>query len=354
MKTKQNIDILLENGIHFSTLSTMTESQIRVLAEKAKKSKKKDLCPCGCEKDNCPCGPDCKKCDCGKSKKKETKEEVSISKSPESREKVTVTGTGEFSVDGKTFNLNGGQLTGDLPSGSKVEALESQELGERFKSKAQQKLFFVKCGNGKTKEQKKWCKLRDEFARDTTKRDYKDLPDYVDDKDEKPKRKSRKKPTSKKRKTSKRKGVKKEDYEKLLEDRIVEMIDNHINPAMTKGKLIDTITEKRSENFILRNPKKLTMFSNEEGVESKGRRKKMKLPIGRITSLGMMEEDLEEDTKTAPTKDPKTKPGTKKPGRRNPFKRPGTTPKEKPRAEKGAEKQKSDFMLVIKQVLNIS
>ena len=35
MKTKLNIDILLENGIHFSTLSTMTESQIRVLAEKS-------------------------------------------------------------------------------------------------------------------------------------------------------------------------------------------------------------------------------------------------------------------------------------------------------------------------------
>ena len=76
----------------------------------------------------------------------------------------------------------------------------------------------------------------------------------------------------------------------------------------------------------------------------------MKKPIGRLTSLGMMEEELEEDTKTAPTKDPKTKPGTKKPGRRNPFKRPG--PKEKPRADK--EKQKSDFMFLIKQVLNIS
>ena len=344
MKTKQNIDILLENGIHFSTLSTMTESQIRVLAEKAKKSKKKDLCPCGCEKDNCPCGPDCKKCDCGKSKKKETKEQVSISQSPESIKKVTVTGSGEFSVDGKTFNLNGGQLTGDLPSGSKVEALESQELDEKFKSKAQQKLFFMKCGDGKTKEQKKWCKLRDEFASDTTKRDYKTMPDHVDD--EKPKRKTRKKPTSKKRRSTK-----KESYEKQLEDKIVEMIDNHINPAMTKGKLINTINEKKNESFILRNPKKVTMFSDEEGIESKGRRKKMKLPIGRITSLGMMEEDLEEDTKTAPTKDPGTKERTKKPGRRNPFKRPG--PKEKPRAGEN-EKQKSDFMSLIKQVLNMS
>ena len=108
---------------------------------------------------------------------------------------------------------------------------------------------------------------------------------------------------------------------------------------------------KKNESFILRNPKKVTMFSDEEGIESKGRKKKMKLPIGRITSLGMMEEDLEEDTKTAPTKDPGTKERTKKPGRRNPFKRPG--PKEKPRAGE-KEKQKSDFMFLIKQVLNMS
>ena len=59
-----------------------------------------------------------------------------------------------------------------------------------------------------------------------------------------------------------------------LEDKIVEMIDNHINPAMTKGKLIKTINEKKSESFILRNPKKVTMFSDEEGIESKGRRKR--------------------------------------------------------------------------------
>jgi hypothetical protein len=342
MKTKQNIDILLENGIHFSTLSTMTESQIRVLAEKAKKSKKKDLCPCGCEKDNCPCGPDCKKCDCGKSKskKKETKEATTKQVSQTTMDKT----------EWDTFMKKGGAVTGTVKQeddGSVTitnESTESQELDEKFKSKAQQKLFFMKCGDGKTKEQKMWCKLRDEFASDTTKRDYKTMPDYVDD--EKPKRKTRKKPTSKKRRSTK-----KESYEKQLEDKIVEMIDNHINPAMTKGKLINTINEKKNESFILRNPKKVTMFSDEEGIESKGRRKKMKLPIGRITSLGMMEEDLEEDTKTAPTKDPGTKERTKKPGRRNPFKRPG--PKEKPRAGEN-EKQKSDFMSLIKQVLNMS
>jgi len=65
----------------------------------------------------------------------------------------------------------------------------------------------------------------------------------------------------------------------------------------------------------------------------------------------MKEENPEEETKTAPTKHPGTKERTKKPGRTNPFKRPG--PKEKPRAGEN-EKQKSDFMSLIKQVLNMS
>ena len=53
------------------------------------------------------------------------------------------------------------------------------EMNEKFESKAQQKLFFAKCGDGKTKEQKKWCKLRDEFARSTTKKDYKKMPEKL-------------------------------------------------------------------------------------------------------------------------------------------------------------------------------
>lgn len=358
MKTKLNIDILLENGIHFSTLSTMTESQIRVLAEKAKKSKKKDLCPCGCEKDNCPCGPDCKKCDCGKSKskKKETKEAVTTTQQTGYKTKIDPGTKATLNFGGDSVvevdpNKGITAISSTKPTGS-GEQTESQELDEIFKSKAQQKLFFVKCGDGKTKEQKMWCKLRDEFASDTTKKDYEDMPNYVSDDDDK-KSKPKRRKTRKKSKSKKRRSTRKESYEKQLEDRIVEMIDNHINPEMTKGKLIDTINEKKSESFILRKPKKVTMFSHEEGIESKGKKKskKMNLPIGRLTSLGMMEEELEEDTKTAPTKDPGTKERTKNPGRRNPFKRPG--PKQKPRAGE-KEKQKSDFMSLIKQILNMS
>ena len=44
---------------------------------------------------------------------------------------------------------------------------EEKEIDEKFESKKQQKYFFSKCGDGKTKEQKKWCKMADEFAEKT-------------------------------------------------------------------------------------------------------------------------------------------------------------------------------------------
>jgi hypothetical protein len=57
------------------------------------------------------------------------------------------------------------------PDGSvtvtKEGEMKESEVDEKFESKKQQKLFFAKCGDGKTKEQKKWCKMADEFAKDT-------------------------------------------------------------------------------------------------------------------------------------------------------------------------------------------
>ena len=44
---------------------------------------------------------------------------------------------------------------------------EQKEIDEKFEPKKQQKYFFSKCGDGKTKEQKKWCKMADEFAKKT-------------------------------------------------------------------------------------------------------------------------------------------------------------------------------------------
>ena len=338
MRTKKHIEILLENGIHFNTISKMNKNQIKVLAEKFDKE--------------------------------ETKEEWTTEIKSEKRLKtplakiqggnpVAVPPSTSPTKNPSTISIEGGNLVLTQTEGEMTE----EDLDEKFESKAQQKLFFAKCGNGKTKEQKKWCKLRDEYARSTTKKDYKKMPEKLH---------PEKTVKYKKTRTD-------ENYEKYLENRIFEMIEKHIEPSMTKGELLKTIQErvKKSESMILRNPKKMSMFSDESGIEMK---KGMDKPIGKLFSMGKLEEDTKEKERTKerkttktpgrrnPHKDPapgvKEKPKantkekertkeretTKTPGRRNPHKDPAPGVKEKPKAE--TEKQKSDFMTAIMQVLN--
>jgi len=99
------------------------------------------------------------------------------------------------------------------------------------------------------------------------------------------------------------------------------MVDKYINPGMTKSQLINRITEKvnKSESFMLKRPKKNTMFSKEEGNEMKT----MKRPIGRMSSLG---EDTKEKERT------KTKEKEKDKERKNPF-APKYNPKPKAKKE---------------------
>ena len=52
-------------------------------------------------------------------------------------------------------------------------------ISEKFESKAQQGLFWSRCGKGKTKEEKKWCKMAKEFSDSTTKKDYKKMPEKI-------------------------------------------------------------------------------------------------------------------------------------------------------------------------------
>ena len=133
---------------------------------------------------------------------------------------------------------------------------EEKEIDEKFESKKQQKYFFAKCGNGKTKEQKKWCKMADEFAEKTN---FAKLPE-------------------KKKET-------KEGYQDMIGNAINKISQNKINqitPSFSVG-------------------------------ESKIERQIMRLVEKHITPK-MKKEDLlsliEGDTKTAPAK-PKVNPGTK-------------------------------------------
>jgi len=202
---------------------------------------------------------------------------------------------------------------------TKANPNASVELGERFESKSQQGLFWAKCNNSKGKEKTKWCKMAREFSDSTTKKEYKDMPE-------------KKNPE----KTVKyKKSTQKENYEKVLEDRILEMVQKNINPRITKGDLNKNISE-RSESMMLKNPKKNSMFSENEGME-------MKRPIVRMSSMGENTKEKER------TKTPGIKTTPKR--RNNPHKDPNPGVKENPKA--GMEKQKNDFMNIIKQALNV-
>ena len=270
MKTNNHTLTLLENGIHFSTLTNMSERQIRVLAERFKKE--------------------------------ETKEVITTNNPDQA-----------LAIQKKDPNAN--------------VNLTEKEMTEKFESKAQQGLFWAKCNNSKGKEKKEWCNRANKFSDETTKKDYKKMPE----------KKNPEKTVEYKKK------VQKESNEQYLEDRIMEMIEKNINPRITKGDLKKNISE-RSESMMLRNPKKMSMFSEESGIEMK----EMNRPIGKLSSMGRMSME-ENGTKE---KEAPTKPGTKTPPKRkgNPFKNPNPGVKEKPRGN-SKEDVKMTFINQIKKAL---
>jgi len=178
----------------------------------------------------------------------------------------------------KTTGADIGNVNVKTDANGNVIATEMQEneIGEKFESKKQQKYFFAKCGDGKTKEQKKWCKMADEFAEKTN---FTKLPE-------------------------KKKETKEEfnfgDYGK---------------------KVISTVTKLNSDNLKKVNPVVTGMGNPTTDIftESEIEKQIMRLVEKHITPK-MSKQDLlsliEGDTKTAPAK-PKVNPGTKP---KHPFK----------------------------------
>jgi|LakMenEpi03Aug12_release.lakeMendotaPanAssembly.Ray.scaffolds.fasta_scaffold231643_2 hypothetical protein len=295
MRTKKDIMNLIKNGLKIETISRLSESQIKSLSEKFNK--------------------------------KEV-DEVVTTKTTQITQYETPQGSDaeiQLPTGTKSVAVSGTQT----PGKTTLTPMKEGEVTERFESKAQQGLFWAKCNKSKGKEKKKWCDMAREFSDSTTEKEYEDMP--------------KKKHPEKTVKYNKKK--EKSKVEEQLENEIVKLIEGHINPSMTKGDLIKVILEKtkKEDSMILRNPKKMTMFSKDEGKEMKT----MKKPIGKLFSMG---KEMSENTETAPVK-----PGTKektKPGKdKNPFKRPG--PKEQPKAKKGKEEKKNEFISVIKQALNL-
>ena len=288
MKNKNHALVLLENGIHFSTIMNMSENQIKVLAEKFDKEESKE----------------------GITREKIVQDVIKVDPATAKKEMIPV-------KDG----VAGLDASGNLVVKGGTTQTEG-EMTEKFESKAQQGLFWARCNKCET-EDCKWCKMAKEFSKSTSKKQYEKMPE----------KKHPEKTVKYKKKTTK------ENYEQELEDMIVEMLSNHINPKITKGDLKKSITEK-SESMMLKNPKKVSMFSEEQGIG-------MKRPIGKITSMGktsMEEQGTKEKERT------KEREKTKTPTRKNPFKNPNPGVKEKPRGEQ--EKMKNDFIHWIKQALS--
>lgn len=364
MKTKNYIDILLENGMHFKTVSSMKPNQIKLLAERFFKFSKvtkiyddelkddvKDfivkyskianidekiddledeklinmLKDYSDKKEHSKYNEKASKLykEILKGKKKETKEAQTYNTQTTIYDLKNKIDREAFDAEVNTKEPK--QITatdtGDVAVNTRNEGVESsgREINEKFESRAQQGLFWAKCINSKGKKKKKWCDLAKEFSSETSKKDYENMP-Y-------------RKETS-------------EMYEKNLKEAIIDLIEKNIEPSMTKGDFIKLIQEKKgkSEDFILRPPfKKNNLFQIDSDV------KKMDKPIGKIFSLkGEVDEETEEKEKV------RTRPGIKTPKRRrNPHKDPAPGVKENPKAENPkAEDQKNDFMSVITSILN--
>ena len=334
MKAKNNVLVLLENGFHFDFVSRLNPKEISILAEKVYK------------------------------RNQETKEAVQTVQ--QTGYKTTITPGTNANLNANGVNISVNPQNG-ITMTTPTKPVGTGEVTEKFQSKKQQGLFWARCNRCESKNCK-WCKMAKEFSDKTTKKDYENMPDEVAEDFF-----NKKQP----------KGKSSEEIENYLEDRIFEMIERHINPSMTKGEIINTILEKvaKRENMILKNPKKMSMFSKDEGME-------MKTPIGKMFSMsGEMKEDTKEKERTRekdrtkekdkgrrgnPFKDPnpgveeKPKASTKekertrekdrtkekdKDRRGNPFKDPNPDVQEKPKAGQETEKQKSDFMQVITMAL---
>lgn len=277
MKTK--INFLLENGLSKTTLLKLSETKINLLYEKFKKMKKEE--------------------------EKEAFQKVTIPS--QTQLKGTLTDLAQTGVDVKDGNVKYDQSTnmvtvttkeGEMTEDADIDTmLNPDEFGgnepvnyknpedygtdndtdpdgkldgmptegvikEKFESKAQQGLFWARCNKCSDKKCK-WCKMAKEFSDSTTKKEYKDMPE----------KKHPEKTVKKKEKTN-------EDLQKYVEQTIIEMLETQVNARMTKKDLIEAIkeTKQKEESFIIRKPKKVTMFSDEAPVMDK--------PIGKLFSTG--------------------------------------------------------------------
>jgi len=309
MKTKSNIAKLLEHGYHYETVSQLNDKQVGFLIERIKKEESKEAVT------QLPSTPkyeiDPQKT--GSNILPPSNKGYAIDTDKTTGKSIATPMESEMTED-DTLNI--------VPDADATEdgmGIFEREMTEKFKSRAQQGLFFARCKKC-SNENCKWCKIAKEFADSTTKKEYKKMPKKLH-----PEKKVSKKTN--------------ESYELEMEKELLRILENHINPSMTKTEFVNTLMEKK-ESMMLKSPIKNNLFSKDSGIE-------MKKPIGNLYGIG---KEMEENTKEKErTKKPGTKPKTRP--NDNPFDDPNPGVEEKPKASD--KKTKNEFLSLINKALNM-
>ena len=364
MKTKSNIAKLLEHGYHYETVSQLNDKQVKFLIERIKKEESKEAVT------QLPSTPkyeiDPQKT--GSNILPPSNKGYAIDTDKTTGKSIATPMESEMTEDLEVYNDPNKETETQDPKqvGPSTDdgnnnytdgmGIFETEMTEKFKSRAQQGLFFARCKKC-SNENCKWCKMAKEFADSTTKKEYKKMPKKLH-----PEKKVSKKTN--------------ESYELEMEKELLRILENHINPSMTKTEFVNTLMEKK-ESMMLKSPIKNNLFSKDSGIE-------MKKPIGNLYGIGkeMGENTKEKERTKKPGTKPKTRPNdnpfddpnpgveekpkahtkekerTKKPGTKpktrpndNPFDDPNPDVKEKPKASD--KKTKNEFLSLINKALNM-
>jgi len=303
MNTNQKKLKLIGHGLKASTLNNLTESQVNILFGKLTESKKENkeavTQTSTTTTYDLNAAPDAKA-----AQDALTKKGISSTIDPTTK-KMTVMSEDEVEEDDTLKVVQDPDATEDG-----MGMMEEKEIDEKFESKKQQKYFFAKCGDGKTKEQKKWCKMADEFTKKTN---FAKLPE-------------KKKETKEefnfgdygKKVVSTVSKLNSDNVNKLnpvvtgmgkattdifteseIEKQIMRLVEKHITPRMSKKDLLSIIEgdTKTAPAKPKVSPGTKPKHPFQPDPDKKGAPKAMKSEVG-------------EDTKTAPAK-PKVSPGTK-------------------------------------------
>ena len=236
MKANKKIMELLNHGFSTSLLSTLNERQVDSLYQRLEESKKENKEAVMVSGKNTTEIDNLKKQ--GKTFEVYEDDDTDIALALQSKE----TSEQDSEYDDVLLAMNDPDM---------AASLTGIELGEKFESKKQQKYFWYKCGDGKTKEQKKWCKMAKEFS-DSTK-NFSKLPEKKkkDTNEEFGMGDYTKKLTSvltnnMKKATSERTPNPKFG-ESVLEKKISTLVEKHLPPKMNKRDLMNIIIEAERE-----------------------------------------------------------------------------------------------------------